>query len=239
MQSAPRTTSTSPFHTNPVRKGTKHRADPPRDRRESHLLPQGHPFPEGGRQERETAQLNEGFKNPVWGGFDGGLSAGSGLSGCPPCSRGLSRAWDVEGDLLGKALLPAPVSLPEVLHRVLGELPPGGGIGTGGQGKNGVRFHKQDKPGIYYWHPINSLLKAERQGWEGSKSQLTGTPSCGEGRSRFGGELGIHSGPGALVPPGGQEPGVPAQHQGSCRKWFLLCLCQCLLWEQHWKTMSG
>lgn len=68
-------------------------------------------------------------------------------------------------------------------QRTADRLPTGGGVSSKEQGKKGVGFHRQDKPGVYYRHPINSLLKAERQGWDGSKSQLTGTHGCIEVRS--------------------------------------------------------
>lgn len=186
MQSPPRTpstTSTSPSTQNQPGKSTE-LALPVTERGPIHHL-KGHPFPvEGGWEGETEAQLSKCAKTAGWEGLPRFQVLRLGYQ---PSTRLPRLKWGLghRGGNLRKILLPASVSLWEALpsQSTADRLPTGGGVSSQGQGKKGVGFHRQDKPGVYYRHPINSLLKAERQGWDGSKSQLTGTHGCMEVRS--------------------------------------------------------
>lgn len=183
-QKTPSTTSTSPSTKIQAEKAqnTEH-ALPVTEEGPVHHL-KGHPFPEEGVQEGEIeAQPSKGAKTAGWEGLPRfqvprlGYQPSTWL---PRLSWGLGHRrrnlWEDSS---------ASVSLRETLPSqcTTDRLPTGGGVSSQGQGKKGVGFHRQDKPGVYYRHPINSLLKAERQGQDGSKSQLTGTHGCMEVRS--------------------------------------------------------
>lgn len=142
----------------------------------------GYPLPvERGQEGKTEARLSKGAKTAGWEGLPRFQVPGLGYQ---PSSQLPWLNWGLEAEISGKTLLPASVSLWEALpsQSTADRLPTGGGVSSQGQGKKGVGFHRQDKPGVYYRHPINSLLKAERQGQDGSKSQLTGTHGCMEVR---------------------------------------------------------